>query len=344
MIFTTSDMSTRVAFFNRKPRPAGNFSIENLFRQVVEHLPTSEFEPVWHVSPYFSNGLRRRFSNVLDARRHRAALNHVTGDTHYLALGLPGNRTVLTICDCVFLRHGNPFYRELLRRFWLEYPVRRAAAVTVISTATRDEVLAHCHRPSEEKVRVIPCCISDRFSPLARPFDQEEPTILQLGTAPNKNVPRVIEAIDGLDCRLILIGKMRPEIESALASTHVECEHREAVSDEEILRLYQQCDIVSLPSTLEGFGLPIVEGNAVGRPVLTSNCSSMPEVAEDAAHLVDPCDTAGIRAGFQRLIHDDSYRQALIDRGFRNRERFRPAAIAAQYADVYREVLSASRG
>ena len=328
---------TRVVFLNRKPRPAGNFSIETIFRLVAAHLP-ADIVPIWHEAPCYSNGVRQRLRNVLDARRHQADINHVTGDTHYLALGLSGRRTVLTVCDCVFLNHPNRIYREFLRKFWLEYPARRAARVTVISLATRDDVLENSRCP-RDKIEVIYPCISDRFVPSLRPFNRECPQILQLGTAPNKNVNRVVAALDGLSCRLVLVGRMRPEIDEALRAARVPWTHVESVSEDEILRLYSESDIVSLPSLSEGFGMPIVEANAVGRAALSSNCSSMPEAAGDAAHLVDPRDVQALRAGFQRLIEDETYRQDLIERGLKNRERFRPSVITGQYVELYRGLL-----
>ena len=91
-------------------------------------------------------------------------------------------------------------------------------------------------------------------------------------------------------------------------------------------------------STYEGFGLPIVEANAVGRPVVTSNLSPMPEVAADAACLVDPHDVGSIRVGVKRIINDGLYRESLVAAGYRNAQRFRPATVAGNYALLYRQV------
>ena len=87
------------------------------------------------------------------------------------------------------------------------------------------------------------------------------------------------------------------------------------ISDEEMIRQYQLADIIVLPSTYEGFGMPILEAQAVGRPVLTANISSMPEVAGDAACLVDPYNVMEIRDGILRIISDDEYRRGLSNQG-----------------------------
>ena len=90
--------------------------------------------------------------------------------------------------------------------------------------------------------------------------------------------------------------------------TMIEYENWSNLSLDEVVRKYQQCDLLTFCSTYEGFGMPIVEANVVGRPVVTSDISSMPEVAGNAACLVDPFDSASIRSGIRRVIKDIDYR------------------------------------
>jgi glycosyltransferase involved in cell wall biosynthesis len=104
------------------------------------------------------------------------------------------------------------------------------------------------------------------------------------------------------------------------------------------LAQYQQCDILSLVSTLEGFGMPIVEANAVGRVVITSNTTSMPEIANDAAVLVNPFDVTNIREGFLKIIQNPSLREDLINKGLKNHLRFQPKQLAEQYAKKYQKI------
>ena len=99
-------------------------------------------------------------------------------------------------------------------------------------------------------------------------------------------------------------------------------------------------DLLVFVSTYEGFGLPILEAQATGRPVITSNVLSMPEVAGDSACLVDPFDVSSIRKGILKVINDPAYREKLIKRGFENVKRFQPDKIAEQYADIYRGLFA----
>ena len=109
-----------------------------------------------------------------------------------------------------------------------------------------------------------------------------------MGTAPNKNIERLATALSGIDCHLDCVGKLLDSQRAALIRARVPFTEHVGLSDHEVLSRYAECHVVSFASTMEGFGMPILEANAVGRPVVTSNRSSMPEVAGNAACLVDP--------------------------------------------------------
>jgi glycosyltransferase involved in cell wall biosynthesis len=94
------------------------------------------------------------------------------------------------------------------------------------------------------------------------------------------------------------------------------------------------------PSTYEGFGLPIIEAQAVGRPVVTSNTSSMPEVAGPGAMIVDPLNTEEIRSAVRRLLSDVSLQARLVELGNENVKRFDPVAIGKTYASLYLQMAA----
>jgi glycosyltransferase involved in cell wall biosynthesis len=139
----------------------------------------------------------------------------------------------------------------------------------------------------------------------------------------------------------VIVGKVNDSLKDLIQENNIQAECIERrLTDKEILEQYQQCDILSLVSTLEGFGMPIVEANAVGRVVITSNTTSMPEIANNAAVLVDPFDIANIRVGFLKIIQNPILREELIHNGLKNHLRFQPKLLAEQYAEIYQSSIN----
>ncbi len=112
-------------------------------------------------------------------------------------------------------------------------------------------------------------------------------------------------------------------------------ENKVGISDEQMLQEYIDCDIVSFPSIFEGFGMPIIEGQAIGRPVVTSRLEPMMEIAGDGASFVDPYDVGSIRQGFLELINNKSYREDIVEKGIKNVEQYGVKKITEQYCEVY---------
>ena len=328
----------KIVFFMRRPRPGFNFSVEFIFDCVRRNLGP-EFEPVVATSRFLSNGLWRRVYNVIEAAFRQGDVNHVTGDVHILTYLLRKRKTILTVLDCLPIEGEMTLRRRLIKLLWYTLPVRRSGLVTVISRAVKDDLLRHL-AVDPEKVHVVPVFVSPHYRPSPRPFRADKPVILQIGTKLNKNVPRLIEALAGIPCRLEIVGRLNDELQALLARQRIEYASYANLSDAEMLERYQNADIVAFASLFEGFGMPILEANLVGRPVVAGNVSAMPEIAGEAACLVDPFDVSSIRAGILRVIHDPPYREALVRRGFENAARYDVIAITRQYEALYRQVAS----
>lgn len=334
------DAPLPVSWYFRRP---GLFhSIEELFAAVQAALP-ADIAVTRRVAPRAGASPAALWENARRAAAGQGEVNHITGDVHYLALALDPRRTILTIHDLRFLDAPPSPKRALRRLLWVTLPVRRARYVTVISEATRRELLKIVKLPAG-RLRVIPDCLPPHFTWSPKEFNTAKPTILQVGTTDNKNLPRLAAALRGLPCRLQILGRPTAAQEAVLRDHRIDYAWAAGLSCEAVVELYRQCDLLCFVSTCEGFGLPVIEAQAVGRPVITSNLSSLPEVAGDAALLVDPCDVAAIRHAVQRVISEPELRAGLIAKGQENIQRFTPQHVAGLYAELYREIAAENRG
>jgi glycosyltransferase involved in cell wall biosynthesis len=328
----------RLVMFERKPTPHV-FSIEQVFEVVRAELP-DRFDVRVAVSSWRSTGVIPRVRSVLEARGRQGDVNHVVGDVNYLDLLLRRDRTVVTIHDCEFLVRASAPKRWIYRWIWLRLPVWRARFVTVPTEDVRRD-LERSVRFHPAKVRVIPDPVAPEFAPTERQFHGGRPVILQVGTRSNKNLERVAAALEGVPCHLVVLGPLSRAQRELLERCQVSYDASVDLSQEDVAGLYRECDLVVFASTKEGFGLPVVEAQASGRPVVASDRPPLTEVSGGAACFVDPLDVTSIRAGIRRVIDDEAYRARLVRDGLRNVSRFSAAAVAQRYASVYDEILSA---
>lgn len=324
-----------VTFFQRRPYPTGHYSLEFIAEDVRSRLSDRIVSSV-NTCRFYSRGIWRRVFNIFDALFNQGEINIVFGDIHYVCLLLPKRSTILTILDCGFLYQKPGIKRWLEELLWVRLPVSRVKLVTTISEHTKGDILK-VTRCAPSKVTVIPVAIDSRYLHSPKPFNKERPVLLQLGQASNKNLERIIEAVRGLSIELAIIGRLSPQNSARLQKYRVSFRNRVNLSADEMVEEYKRCDILLFPSIFEGFGMPIVEAQAVGRAVLTSNTTSMPWVAGDGACLVDPHSTSSIRSGILKIIDDDVYREILVKNGLENCKRFNPDLISKAYLSVFEE-------
>ncbi|MEP7214086.1 MAG: glycosyltransferase family 1 protein [Acidobacteriota bacterium] len=336
-------MKARIVYIERKfwKKNFAAFSIEKIYEQISKLLPADKFETATVKVP-FGNSFFDILRNLVFFKRPAADLYHVTGHIHYLSLILPRNKTVLTIHDLGFLQNPGKLRRFVIRKLFLDLPVKKLDYITAVSETTRDAIIAATNC-SPEKVVVIENPVQEHYlTGRKKEFDKACPVILQVGITPNKNIPNLIKALDGIDCRLRIIGNLTPDLIAHLEAGKIIYENAFGLDDLEMKREYEQADIVAFCSTFEGFGMPIIEAQAMRTAVITSAINPMKDVAGQGAAFADPNDVSSIREGILKLIDDDEYRERLIEKGSKNALRFEARSIAGLYEKLYQEVLEKS--
>ncbi|MCX7680618.1 MAG: glycosyltransferase family 4 protein [Anaerolineae bacterium] len=270
-------------------------------------------------------------------------------------------RTLLTVHDLSFLRYPEAFVPALCRYLERVVPrsVARADLVLADSAHTRADLIALLGTPPE-KVRVLYSGVEARFCP--QPDEGElqrlqtrygvgaKPYILSVGTLqPRKNYVRLIRAFGQLpdpQLRLVIAGAPGWLYQEVLAEAERYCDRVHIlgfVDDRDLPALYRNAVLFAFPSLYEGFGLPVLEAMACGVPVVCSNASSLPEVAGDAALLVDPLDTDGLAQAMALVLADAERRQAMITRGLAQAAQFTWERAATQLKAHFDLLLTPKR-
>ena len=326
----------QVVHFHRKPRAHGNYSIEGFYAN-VRHELKDKINIEYVELPFYSNGIFRRLINCIYAAFKQGDVNHATGDANYLNIFLKKEGTIVTILDCGLLETTNGLAHKIYKYFWYTLPVKRAKYIVAISESTKKEILKYVNC-DPDKIKVIHVSVSPLFQRVDKEFNKEKPVILHIGTAPNKNLNGLIEAVKGINCRLVIIGELNENNLKKLNEYKIEYESFVNLTEEGLFEKYKTCDLLFFASTYEGFGMPIVEANIVGRPILTANLYSMPEVAGNSALLVDPYKRDEIRNGILKIINDTDFRNKLVSKGFKNAERFSISKMSDDYFNIYKNV------
>lgn len=311
------------------------FSIHNVFLPIINGTYAKYYE-----APCERANLRSIFKNLLWVRKvaKKNSINHMTGGTHYFLLAIPFRKNVLTIHDLVLLRNSKGLKHLIFKWLWFNLPIMCSKVVTCITDTVRNDLLSTLH-VNPNKVITIYNPVSSLYQHNEKLFNENCPRILHIGTAWNKNTKRVITALKGITCHLIIVGEVDEETISLINAMKIDHTILHGLTNEELYEQYKLADIISFPSIYEGFGMPIIEGQATGRPVLTSKIQPMVEVAGMGACFVDPYEVKSIRNGFLKIINEKSYRDTIIVQGTENVKRFSLETITKKYQKIYENML-----
>jgi glycosyltransferase involved in cell wall biosynthesis len=369
-------LSVRIGIDARKLHDFGiGTYIRNLLRQLARLDHDTEFvvlcrdedrESLASLGPNFRTvsetsgnySIAEQVRIPLALRRERVTLFHAP---HYVLPPLVPCRSVVTIHDCIHLM----FPQYLPNRLALGYArtairlaARRATRVLTVSESSKRDILRFVDADAN-KIDVIYNAFDERFG--IEPREEEvvrvreryqlhDEFVLYAGNVkPHKNLERLIEAFDrvrrrGLEhLKLVMIGDEISKYAALRRAVHRHQLHKYVrflgyLPEETLAVMYRLAGVFVFPSLYEGFGLPPLEAMASGTPVVTSNVSSLPEVAGNAAVLVDPYDPDAIADGIERVLTDDKLRRDLRGKGIARARQFSWEASVRRVREIYEQV------
>ncbi|MFC1511043.1 glycosyltransferase family 4 protein [Candidatus Margulisiibacteriota bacterium] len=273
--------------------------------------------------------------------------------TNFMSPFLSSVSSVITIHDLSFLLYpeSQPLIRRLYRKL-LPLSVKGARKIIVPSQIVKDEVIKY-YGVAGSKIAVTPEGVSsefkvvgdkDKLSSVRQRYGLPEKFILYVGTLePRKNVAKLIEAFRMLKdkepgIKLVIVGKkgwlfQKMAEQDVIFTGYVPAKDLPAV--------YNLAEVFVFPSLYEGFGLPVLEAMACGVPVVTSNVSSLPEVAGEAALLANPNSAEAIAEQVLKLLKDPSLRESMINKGLARAKLFTWEKCARETLKVYQEAAHA---
>jgi glycosyltransferase involved in cell wall biosynthesis len=244
-------------------------------------------------------------------------------------------RTIVTVhgLEYEFCPTAYSFWERLYMRYSIRFSCRSASRIICVSENTKQDVM-RLYQVPPEKISVIAEGYEESYTVSKSAEMLSHPNLLFIGRLEErKNIVRIIQAFEMLKekyripHKLILAGKPGYGYEkiteklsqSAYSSEIVE---KGYVSEEEKWQLLKQADVFLFPTLYEGFGIPVLEAQSMRVPVVTSNSSSLPEIAGEGAVLVDPTDPESVAEGAYRLLSDGVFRDGIIEKATANVGRF----------------------
>ena len=302
-----------------------------------------------------ANIRRNLYQTFLMGERHCKDSIFLTTDSK-VPLVMPRSAKIISvITDLAVFRMPEVYQysRVLYWKLQYRYLCKHATKYVAISECTKRDLMELCHIPGEQ-IEVVPCAASPdmkrvgdekRLVAVCEKYDLPENYILFVGNFnPRKNLERLLLAFDrfkeksGLSHRLVIAGEFGWKFDKSSALKEIK--HTEDVQfigyveDADLPSLYSMADLFVFPSLYEGFGIPIIEAQQCGVPVLTGNHSAMPEVGGAGAEYVDVLDIEAMSDVMEHIIKNPGLRNRLIENGYKNASRFSWEASAKRLNEI----------
>ncbi|RLC50643.1 MAG: hypothetical protein DRH79_07315 [Candidatus Cloacimonadota bacterium] len=266
------------------------------------------------------------------------------------------SKNVTVIHDMTFFSHPyvHTFFKRIYFPFMIKQAVKKSEKIIAVSNNTRKEIIKYTHI-AKEKIAVTLLAankfsvaeIADEKKFLKEKYGIDSDYLLFVGMIePRKNIRLIIDSFNKIEddnLKLVIVGQkgwMTEELFERIGADDLERRviFTGFVPDEELSVFYKNARVFLYPSLYEGFGIPVLEAMSEGCPVITSNISSLPEVAGDAAILINPENSDELSDAINKISNNSKYREELIEKGFDNVKKFSWEKTAEQTLSIFEEV------
>ncbi|MDO4715166.1 MAG: glycosyltransferase family 1 protein [Bacteroidales bacterium] len=251
---------------------------------------------------------------------------------------------VVTVHDFIYERFTHSL-ATMIHRWQKRAALRAADIVVCISQNTKDDLLHYYPEISPERIRIIHNGVSDTYQPLPHEYTppltlQHDSYLLFVGSrAAYKRFDIAVATAQATGQSLAIVGPPLSSAEQALLNQHRVCWHAYGYLEEQALRyLYAKATALIYASEYEGFGIPIVEAQRCGCPVIACGFSSIPEVIGDYPILLTRPDVTEAMSYVDRLLHEPLFREKVVSLGYANAKRFSWQRMQEQYIQLYRDL------
>lgn len=325
----------------------------------LKNPPLGDFPPEtehWRYLVFGPKALWTKFALPIHLNLFNKKLNLFYSPSHYSPLNSPVP-TVPTIHDIGYLKYQDQFTKKDLYQLinWTESSLKHAKHIIAVSKFTKEELINTYQIPAD-KISIIyngvgtpPKVTSNSAKEIFSKFNINKPYFLSVGTLkPNKNYPFLIEAFSKFlkkhsDYQLVIAGKkgwLFEEIDSIIKKLNLSNQviFTDYISENEKWALYQNAISLVIPSTYEGFGIPAIESQKTGTPVIASDIPSLREVLHDSALYINPENMFSLVSAFEKML-DNNFRNNLVKKSLQQSGKFTWKNSAKNLILLFHQIL-----
>lgn len=292
--------------------------------------------------PYKSSSIIGILKNIIFIRKIKTKVYHIISPTEAYILPFIKGIKIATFHDLgTMIASRNFIYKIAKIIFYILPAAFFSDFITFVSNETLKEFLKLTKFKKKDKFRVIHNFVAQDFftQQNQRNKANKKFTILHIGTASRKNLEKVIKACRNLDIQLNIVGILSEKQRNLLTKYNIDYKNEYDISTKQIIENYINCDIVTFPSSYEGFGLPVIEANALGKPVIAGDIPVLHEIADNSAIYVNPAISNEIRDAILKLKNNSTFYNRMSYLGLKNSKRFTSEVLVNEYKKLYNTAL-----